>query len=49
MKNVILIVLLFLSNFFIKAQDNDLKLKDLNNLEWFKQARFGMFIHWGLY
>lgn len=49
MKNVILIVLLFLSNFFIKAQDNDLKLKDPNNLEWFKQARFGMFIHWGLY
>lgn len=21
----------------------------MNNKEWFKQAKFGMFIHWGLY
>ena len=21
----------------------------MNNREWFKQAKYGMFIHWGLY
>lgn len=32
------------------AQQRDpLALSDARHLEWFKEAKFGMFIHWGLY
>jgi alpha-L-fucosidase len=28
---------------------NDKKTESLNKLEWFHEAKFGLFIHWGLY
>ena len=32
-----------------KARTNDNNLTDEARLEWWSEARFGMFIHWGLY
>jgi alpha-L-fucosidase len=32
-----------------KAQDNQSEKERNERIEWFREARFGMFIHWGLY
>ncbi len=40
----ILIVLLF-SNIFCKIKE----IKEVDRMEWWSEARFGLFIHWGLY
>lgn len=31
------------------GESDELSLSDPRHLDWFKEARFGMFIHWGLY
>ena len=52
MKRILLFMIcsLSLSSFQVKAQkDKSLELKDPSSLNWFKEAKFGMFIHWGLY
>src|SRR5690349_6096635 len=41
MKRIATILLLFASTFTLTGADDP--------LEWWRQARFGMFIHWGLY
>lgn len=33
----------------LSANDDKLSLSDEKHLEWFKEAKFGMFVHWGLY
>lgn len=47
---LIIICILSLAAIHVKAQkDESLKLKDPSSLNWFKEAKFGMFIHWGVY
>ena len=40
---ITLLVLLFMPAFAFSAPQND------SHMEWWRDARFGMFIHWGLY
>ena len=49
-KNILLVMLVVIS-FFKAFSQEDLKAKDDKNkrMEWWRDARFGMFIHWGLY
>jgi alpha-L-fucosidase len=53
----ILVLLLSLSTFFCNGQGNDLDKgqidyvptsENIENREWFRDAHFGMFIHWGI-
>jgi len=44
---VVLLYILFLSQGSVKAQDTS-KEKE-TKMQWFKDAKFGIFIHWGLY
>ena len=49
---VVVIALLSLCSLFVFAQstsDPDSPVAREARLQWFKQAKFGMFIHWGLY
>ncbi|MDR2038111.1 MAG: alpha-L-fucosidase [Bacteroidales bacterium] len=49
MKKIIIALGLFLTGIIAFAQPkNDLSL-DPQKAEWFKEAKFGMFVHWGLY
>lgn len=45
----ILIALLFISNTIFAQQVYKPSEKNLQNREWFQNAKFGLFIHWGLY
>lgn len=47
-KSVILLALLLINLNFISGQTAKLSL-DPQQAEWFKEAKFGMFVHWGLY
>ena len=51
MKKIILISALFLFMLTIYAQDFTKETKEEHNarLKWWREARFGLFIHWGLY
>lgn len=52
MRKILLFMICMLSfcAFNCKAQkDKSLELKQPSSLKWFKDAKFGMFIHWGLY
>ncbi len=50
MKNLFLILLLCLSTLVVKAQDNYVPHpENLEARKWFEEAKFGMFIHWGVY
>jgi alpha-L-fucosidase len=43
----LLMICMIISSFMsIKAQESN---NNSNKLEWFEEARFGMFVHWGLY
>lgn len=44
-KTVVLLVFIFLS----QAMQAQKKQPDAGRLEWWQEARFGMFIHWGVY
>lgn len=46
---LLIIALAFLLNVPAMAQNKNLKLRNPQSIEWFKDAKFGMFIHWGLY
>ena len=57
MKNIIIFIALLFSTLIGKGQGNDLDKgqagyvpspENLQNREWFSDARFGMFIHWGV-
>lgn len=43
------LLLAFLSVFFISNQLSAQKLPDDERMAWWREARFGMFIHWGVY
>jgi alpha-L-fucosidase len=49
MKNSILFCLTFLTISLVKAQDYQPSAENLENRAWFQDAKFGMFIHWGVY
>lgn len=51
MKNTLFIItLLLLSSSICSAQNKYIPSKEnLENREWFRDAKFGMFIHWGIY
>lgn len=51
MKKISLLALLFFFLFFSVSAEKDpsLLLRDTTAINWFKDAKFGMFIHWGLY
>ena len=57
MKKIIILIVLLFSTLIGKSQGNDLdkgqvgyvpSSENLQNREWFRDARFGMFIHWGV-
>ncbi len=57
MKNIIIAVIFLFSTLIVKSQGNDLDrgqvgyvpaAENLKNREWFRDAHFGMFIHWGV-
>ena len=45
MKKIVLSFLIVLST-FVSAENNNVKV---NKMDWWREARFGMFIHWGVY
>lgn len=45
-KTVFILIFVFLISGSTKAQE---RLSDTDRLAWWKEARFGMFIHWGVY
>jgi len=49
MKRFFLIILIIPLIFSCNIQEKKAPLTKEENLEWWKDARFGMFIHWGLY
>lgn len=50
MKNIFITTLLFLTVVFCSAQEKYVPSQEnLINREWFRDAKFGMFIHWGIY
>lgn len=50
MKRIILLLSLFLVLQNMRAQETyQPSAENLKNREWFQQAKFGMFIHWGIY
>jgi len=47
-KTIILIIIVFTQNIF--SQTNYIPTKEnLEARKWFQEARFGLFIHWGVY
>ena len=44
-----LAAILLFQNSILKAQSDDNKNLDNKRIEWFMDAKFGLFIHWGLY
>ena len=49
MKKIILISFLFIS-IFSTAQQNYIPTKEnLEARKWFEEAKFGLFVHWGVY
>lgn len=50
MKNIKIILLLFLIPFMVNAQKDYVPSpENLKSREWFQDAKYGMFIHWGVY
>ena len=50
MKNTFITTLLLLTVVFCSAQEKYVPSQEnLTNREWFRDAKFGMFIHWGIY
>ena len=50
MKNTFITTLLLLTVVFCSAQEKYVPSQEnLINREWFRDAKFGMFIHWGIY
>lgn len=50
MKNTFITTLLLLIVVFCSAQEKYVPSQEnLTNREWFRDAKFGMFIHWGIY
>ena len=50
MRKIIYLVLLNLMSVQLSAQINqETKSEKLERMQWWTEARFGMFIHWGLY
>lgn len=50
MKNYLMIVLVLLISInTLFAQENTKQISDDERMEWWSEARFGMFIHWGIY
>ena len=50
MKKALLIAFLFLSIGSTVSQENYIPSKEnLEAREWFKNAKFGLFVHWGVY
>ena len=46
---IILVALLHISTGFAQEKKNVKKLSDDERMEWWRDAKFGMFIHWGAY
>jgi len=42
-------IIIFILILFISASCKNHKPESLDKMEWFRDARFGLFIHWGLY
>ena len=52
MRIKILLLILFLIPITISSQQiisNDKKITEINKMEWFEEAKLGIFIHWGIY
>ena len=49
MKKIALLILLALLTNLSFAQEYQPSPENLENREWFQDAKFGMFIHWGVY
>jgi alpha-L-fucosidase len=50
MKKIIAILFLVVLPFLLKAQQNYVPApENLKAREWFQDAKYGMFIHWGVY
>ncbi|ANH82214.1 alpha-L-fucosidase [Niabella ginsenosidivorans] len=55
MKHILFTLYLIIASCTVKAQgmeemwDSSASKKEHPNIQWFKDAKFGMFIHWGLY
>ncbi|WP_167615738.1 alpha-L-fucosidase [Maribellus sediminis] len=52
MKSLILLLLLFISSPFVQAQQYKSNWESIDSRpipQWFEDAKFGIFIHWGLY
>lgn len=43
------VVLIFLSGSFAQSRPQKQPVDPAHRADWFKEARFGMFVHWGLY
>jgi alpha-L-fucosidase len=48
-KNFFVLITLLLMVFFTNAQKYQPTAENLKNREWFQDAKFGLFIHWGVY
>ena len=48
-KNFFVLIALLLIAFFTNAQKYQPTAENLKNREWFQDAKFGLFIHWGVY
>ncbi len=48
-KNFFVLIALVLLAFFTNAQKHQPTAANLKNREWFQDAKFGLFIHWGVY
>ena len=49
MKRIIILFLLLTLNNHVFGVENEMKNSNDKRMDWWREARFGMFIHWGLY
>lgn len=48
-KSILAVLFLALSSYNVFAQETKNKNEDIKKMEWFEDAKLGIFIHWGIY
>lgn len=48
-KSILAVLFLALSSYNVFAQETKNKNEDVKKMEWFEDAKLGIFIHWGIY
>ena len=49
LKRRALLILLLISPVFANAQNDEPAVRDTSGMAWFKRAKFGIFLHWGVF